>query len=418
VDFEAAHRRIISKRERRKLANRRTPLSGRLVSCDAHPDDLIALRDSRRITMSLTSPRFAGDPVLEGCAANTHVMEPPESGLAVRRVQWALLDLQFSLPQFGADGSFGAETASAVSAFKRSRGIEPSDGKVGPKTIRQLDVEMLPSMDDLQLHYSDRRSFYSNRALARARDSHHPGWLPELGWLANRARVVDLYGYYRDLSLIAPNAFLWAGLARMAGGAVVGGLDLDSAVSEQIVFVRIGRDIFYDLAWLHEAYLDHPSEAIKLGHLHDRFNEYTLYPSGVPTFMQGFPVRSYGAAWGKITTGDVAAGNLDLLENEQKSIIPPHYDFLRTFTTSGLATPFTNEIHPYHRAFIVEVPTGDIFDTADRWSWITRVNGMYQRWGDIGAAERTRLVNLSMGDLANGRFGAPGRPDLLPPGGP
>jgi Putative peptidoglycan binding domain len=368
--------------------------------------------------MTLTNPRFAGDPVLEACAASTHVMEPPESGLAVRRVQWALLDLQFDLPQFGADGGFGAETASAVSAFKRARGIEPSDGKVGPKTIRQLDVEPLPSMDDLQLHYSDRHSFYSNRALARARDADHPDWLPELGWLANRARVVDVYGYYRDLYLAAPSEFLWAGLGRMAGGAVVGGLDVDPGVIDQATMVRIGRDIFFDLAWLHEAYLDHPSEAMKLGHLHDRFNEYTSYASGVPTFLPGFPTRSYGAAWSKITTGQVAAGNLDLLENEQKSIIPPHYDFLRTFVGSGLPTPFTNNIHPYHRAFIVEVPTGDILNTADRWRWITRTDGMYQRWDDIGAAERTRLVNLSMDDLANGRFGLAGRPDLLPPGGP
>lgn len=368
--------------------------------------------------MSLSSPRFAGDPVLEACAADSHVMGPGEKGMAVRRVQWALLDLQFDLPMFGADGDFGGETAAAVSAYKESRGISPSDGKVGPTTMGRLDTEPLPSLDDLQMHYSDRRSFYSNRALAKARDSEHAEWLPEAGWAANRARVVDLYGYYRDLCQTAPTEFLWAGLGCMAGGAVVGGLDSDPAFIEQSIMVRIGRDIFFDLAWLHEAFLDHPSEAIKLGHLHDRFNEYTTYTAGLPAFAPGFPTRSYGAAWNKITTGLIAEGNRDLLENEQKSIIPPHYEVLRTFVFSGLPTPFTNNIHPYHRAFIREVPSGDILNTEDRWRWITFPDGMYQRWDDIGVDERVRLTSLPMDDLTAGRFGPAGRPELLPPGGP
>ncbi len=368
--------------------------------------------------MGLTNTRFAGDPVLESCAAGTHVMEPPENGLAVRRIQWALLDLDLDLPSFGADGVFGGETADAVSAFKRSSGIEPSDGKVGPRTMTGLDAEPLPELADQQLHYSDRRSFYSNRALAKAHDADHTDWLPEAGWLPNRARIVDLYGYYRDLYLTAPNEFLWAGLGRMAGGAIVGGLDSDPGFIEQSIMVRIGRDIFFDLAWLHEAFLDHPTEAIALGHLHDRFNEYTTYRTGVPTFAPGFPVRSYGAAWNKITIGRVAEGNRDLLENEQKSIIPPHYDVLRAYLFSGLPTPFTNNIHPYHRAFIVEVPTGDILRTDDRWLWITFPDGMFQRWDDIGVDERIRLTTLPLDDLVAGRFGPAGRPDLLPPGGP
>jgi hypothetical protein len=147
---------------------------------------------------------------------------PQEKGLAVRRVQWALLDLGFDLPMFDADGDFGTETAVAVSAYKQSRGTSPSDGKVGPTTMNRLDTEPLPSLDDQQMHYSDRRSFYSNRALAKARDGEHAEWLPEAGWAANRARVVDLYGYYRDLYLAAPRELLWAGLGRMAEGAAVG----------------------------------------------------------------------------------------------------------------------------------------------------------------------------------------------------
>jgi hypothetical protein len=368
--------------------------------------------------VGLVNPRFAGDEVLEACAAGTHRMMVPEQGMAVRAVQWALIDLDFDLPLHGADGKFGTETADAVSAYKISRAIVPSDGVVGVKTMQELDRESLPSMEDLELRYSDRKSHYTNVALAKAHDSAHPDWIPEAGFAANRARIVDVYAYYRDLYLIAPMEFLWAGLSRMAGGAVVGGLDTDPGFIEQTIMVRIGRGIFFDLAWLHEAFLDHPTEAINLGHLHDRFNQYTVYVAGTPKFVDAFPARSYGAAWNKITTGMIAEGNRDLLENEQWSIIQPHYDFLGTFIFSGLPSPFTNNIHPYHRAFLVELPAGDILIAEDRWEWVTLPNGMFQRWSDIGVGERTRLTSLHFDDICRGLFGRPGRPDLLPPGGP
>jgi hypothetical protein len=254
--------------------------------------------------------------------------------------------------------------------------------------------------------------------LAKANNAAHPDWDPDVGFAVNRPRIVDLYGYYRDLYLNAPLEFLWAGLARMAGGPVVGGLDGDPAFIPQNLLLRIGRDIFFDLAWLHEAFLDHPTEAIKLGHLHDRFNRYPDYSSGAPGFAHTFPARSYGAAWNKIATGRIVDGNRDLLENEQWSIIQPHYDFLSTFWGSGLIAPFTNNVHPYHKAFLLEIPTGKILIAEDRWTWITFPNGMLQRWSDIGHAERIRLASLSFDDICGGRFGPAGRPDLLPPGGP
>ena len=60
--------------------------------------------------MPLRSPRFAGDPVLEACLAGQHRMLQDESGLAVMRVQAALLDLGRSVGSAGADGIFGPDT--------------------------------------------------------------------------------------------------------------------------------------------------------------------------------------------------------------------------------------------------------------------------------------------------------------------
>jgi len=88
----------------------------------------------------LVSARFKGDPVLDACLDGTHRMLAPETGEAVRKVQQALLDLGFQLPVFGADNTFGSETAAAVTEFKIAQGIEPSDGVVGPKTMAALDA--------------------------------------------------------------------------------------------------------------------------------------------------------------------------------------------------------------------------------------------------------------------------------------
>ena len=53
----------------------------------------------------LRSPRFAGLEVLEACLAGGHRILRPETGVAVQRVQQALIDLGFAIPS-GATGNF------------------------------------------------------------------------------------------------------------------------------------------------------------------------------------------------------------------------------------------------------------------------------------------------------------------------
>lgn len=90
--------------------------------------------------MGLTNPRFKGQPTLEVCALGIHRMYSGELDAdAVRRVQLALLDLGYQLPQFGADGHFGGEMGDAVTRFKTDRGIQPPDPVVGLKTMEALD---------------------------------------------------------------------------------------------------------------------------------------------------------------------------------------------------------------------------------------------------------------------------------------
>lgn len=58
-------------------------------------------------------------------------------GNITRWIQKRLMKLGYSLPKYGADGSFGNETVEAVKAFQRDKGLSV-DGIVGQNTWRKL----------------------------------------------------------------------------------------------------------------------------------------------------------------------------------------------------------------------------------------------------------------------------------------
>ncbi|HET7697802.1 MAG TPA: hypothetical protein VFK57_18965 [Vicinamibacterales bacterium] len=247
-------------------------------------------------------------------------------------------------------------------------------------------------------------------------------WDHHRGFAYNQPRILKLYDYYRDTYLAKPDRFLWAGLGRMAGGAVVGGLRVFVTAGETIfsqTMVKIGREIFEDLAWQHEAVLDDEANALTLAAAHDNVQRAR---------------HSYHAAWSHILSNDptrIAKGNKMLLEIEQFTIIQPYYDALGRTSEAGLLGPmrsmsaFTNSIHPYHRDFRFFSKTGDIAVFADRWAWITETGGMWEKWGEtrgtlaqpiaMSQAERTRLVSLTMDKILRREF-APIDESLRPPG--
>src|SRR6266404_2480765 len=89
----------------------------------------------------LTSPRFAGDTVLEAVYDNERLLQSGNNGPAVKKLQQALVDSGFPLPRFGVDGKFGSETEGAVRGFQRTSGLigTDRDGIVGPTTMGWLD---------------------------------------------------------------------------------------------------------------------------------------------------------------------------------------------------------------------------------------------------------------------------------------
>lgn len=89
----------------------------------------------------LTSPRFAGDTVLEAVYDNERLLQSGNNGPAVKKLQQALVDSGFPLPRFGADGKFGSETQTTVKDFQHASGLTGTDvdGVVGPTTMGWLD---------------------------------------------------------------------------------------------------------------------------------------------------------------------------------------------------------------------------------------------------------------------------------------
>ncbi|WP_033287627.1 peptidoglycan-binding domain-containing protein [Amycolatopsis jejuensis] len=138
---------------------------------------------------ALVSSLFAGNGDLGTVADGGRTIQAPESSDSVSLIQQALASLGFELPEAGADGIFGAETGTAVSAFKADRVILPSNPIVGRGTIGGLDRELsfLEGVDD--------PAFAGDRALL-AREPFTAGVLdalhPDLGIAQKVLEILEL----------------------------------------------------------------------------------------------------------------------------------------------------------------------------------------------------------------------------------
>jgi hypothetical protein len=124
------------------------PESGRGAHLLAHELAHVLQQDGDRPTLrrktgdghDLVSPRLAANDLFQKIFDNKRVMEVGDRGPEVRRVQQMLTDLGISLPGFGTDGKFGAETEKAVKKYQHLRGLV-EDGRVGFATIGALDAD-------------------------------------------------------------------------------------------------------------------------------------------------------------------------------------------------------------------------------------------------------------------------------------
>jgi hypothetical protein len=237
-----------------------------------------------------------------------------------------------------------------------------------------------------------------------------------------QAQVVQkVYSFYQGLYNQDPTQFLWAGLAKVAGGAVFNGLTqaqegvqayldafaawqadpvlnpypdplLQAADGHGIVdipeFLKMQKDIFNDLAWQFEAYHNVGLFAI------------TLMPK--IDLSSNIDTNAI-TAWTNIDSGSAALitqGNDALLNREQLQILQPDYNQFFPSPEGNILGLFTQALFPQSQTFTqVEGITGNIANFTDRWNWISQA--VIPIWDNASQAQRTAWVGAPLGSLAH-----------------
>ena len=221
--------------------------------------------------------------------------------------------------------------------------------------------------------------------------------------LPNQDILRRIYGYYEQVFRHNPARLKWAGMAKMAGGAVWGGLgaavkgrvlvpgigaDRTSKVLEEQL-VQMNRDIFLDMAWQHEAYIHGGMEEMKRLARLGELDPQTLH------------------AWKLIHLGDagsVAEGNKILLRREQEMILADGYRRLQGLGIPGPMAYLTRSPVPGGVDFLEHNRLGYLERFADRWNWIEQ--DMYPKWVGLPVSRQLELVSRSIERLANREFGS------------
>lgn len=240
-------------------------------------------------------------------------------------------------------------------------------------------------------------------------------WDPSQGFEANRDNIQKVYALYAKWYLDNPD-LKWAGMAKLAGGSVYGGLEsmkgerawggwwfvglIPGVYSEvknsqmdkvERIFVTMQKDIFMDLGWQHQAYVEGGLPAVKAA------------------FDRGDMSRANYDAWVQIATGSEAEkweGNATLLKREQSEILPPGYDRIRDMwfggTISGQISDNTASPIPGGATFRELYPDGDVTVFEDRWRWIE--GHMLPEYKALGAEYTKTLVSQPLEELAKREF--------------
>lgn len=273
------------------------------------------------------------------------------------------------------------------------------------------DVAFLATLDQLQqAGFESLQDVYVRQAFIDA-GIDPATWDPSKGLKANDATVQAVYAYYQHL-WDGNHDLQWAGMAKLAGAPVYGGLmDLYTAgqmerdpwehiggdilaggigfflggplgaaagVSAhegalalgtaeanhiQDQFLLMQKSIFMDMGWQHAAYQHGGIDAITALHDEDSGN-----------LSNGMDNSTY-AAWLQINSGDpasIAQGNKTLLLREQFTVLQPMYDNLNKSLGGkafGIAASyFTESPIPGGRPF--SDYGGNVTQFNDRWRWI------------------------------------------------
>jgi len=253
-------------------------------------------------------------------------------------------------------------------------------------------------------------------------DSGVVNYLASRGFMDNRQNIQAVYAFYQKLFVQNQN-FLWAGLAKLAGAPVYAGLsDAENlkgsgfyigglpwsptalalgtfgetyGTTFQNDLISMNIAIYSDLAWQFEAYKNGGLAAIQ-----------TAYAYGNSDLDQ--PATN---AWGEIDqgiqesdSGLVQDGNQKLLQREQQQILASGYLLLSDLPgATTLMTKLAKNPVPNGPDFLTVVPSGNIADYDNRWTWITDSgDGMWPLWVGTDATTQKAWVITSLKNRAVG----------------
>lgn len=256
-------------------------------------------------------------------------------------------------------------------------------------------------------------------------------WDTSRGLSCNDARIQKVYAYYQHL-FDGNSNLQWAGMAKLAGGTVYGGMQdlhvlrgmtksqrlrwlasnvsglpkpladaLADAAGNQFDFyenqlVTMQKQIFLDLGWQHAAYQEGG-----IGEMRRLASTGELTPQ-------------LESAWEDIDSGDpdrVKRGNTVLLRREQHDILQKYYDQMKAHQPLGEAVtyligltaqspvpggkPFrdvVNEVHlPLGITLHAPLPTGNVATFNSRWKWITE--DMLPKYQELLAKDPQSIKN-------------------------
>jgi hypothetical protein len=245
-------------------------------------------------------------------------------------------------------------------------------------------------------------------------DLYRPPWGPA-PFKPNRAYIQNVYAYYEYLYLQKPSLFLWAGLAKMAGGPVYAGMAdaeyatrvsplglavLADATADffQETLMKGNYDIFDDLAWQFRAY-----QASGIWALRYVDTKHLDTPS-----LRRIDLPFWNDMWkGEYSTSAtlVQSANFDLTNREQQYIVQGAWTDFKTHGVTGIRfllnilanSPLegvVSDADPF--GFVVGL-TKDITDFTDRWEWIDdSTHGIWHDWIRLSISTRTGLVTIPL----------------------
>jgi outer membrane protein OmpA-like peptidoglycan-associated protein len=234
-------------------------------------------------------------------------------------------------------------------------------------------------------------------------------WDPEHGFEDNRDTVMRVYDYYASLYQ-QDDDLLWAGMAKLAGGTVFGGMEQAERLRtmgyvptlptlagghyyiprllERLLLMQ--QEIFLDLAWQHQSYTERGLDCL------EEWSE----ESGDEVLIQ---------AWRDIASGETARvqrGNRLLLRREQSMILPEHYEEIQDLLDFGIVQQALSRLSespvPGGRSFTEVVPGGNITELRDRWRWIHE--SMLPKYQALSSECRDAMIDTPLEKLAERNF--------------